>query len=161
MFARARALAEHARTLGARTLVEPGGKLLAMPADERALMLEAAALLPVVKLVQAALPFKRWRSLLTHRRPPRGSTRFSEQAIAQAVDRARRGVPGVYKCLPVAYAGHLLLHRHGHASTVQVGVARDAEGKVEAHAWVECRGRVLLGELPDLGRFVPFPPLRV
>lgn len=156
MFAPRRALAELVRTLSL-----PARKLLSLPAGERAVVLEAAAMLPVVRVVQGALPFRRWRSLLTHRRPPRRSPRLSEDAIARSLDLARRGMPGVYKCLPVAYTGHLLLHRYGHASTVQVGVARDGEGKVEAHAWVECRGRVLIGELPDLGRFVPFPALRV
>jgi hypothetical protein len=144
----------------ARALAELARKLVSLRADERTLMVQAAALLPVVLLVQTSLPFKRWRPLLTRGAPTRAKA-LTPAEIAQAVDRARRGLPGVYKCLPVAYSGHLLLHRHGHASTVQVGVARDAEGKVEAHAWVECEGGVLIGDVPDLSRFVPFPPLRV
>lgn len=143
-----------------RALVELAQKLAGLPAGERDLMLQAAALLPATLLLQTTLPFKRWRPLLTRGQPvlPR---RSSPAAIAQAVDRARRGMPGVYKCLPVAYTGHLLLHRNGHPSHVQVGVSRDESGKVEAHAWVECEGRVLIGDLPDLSRFVAFPPLRV
>lgn len=153
MSAPTRALAELART---------ARKLVGLPADERGVMLQAALLLPAVLLVQSSLPFKRWRRLLTRPDPgPAARMVLDPDTIALAVDRARRGVPGVYKCLPVAYTGHLLLHRHGHRSTVQVGVARDAQGKVEAHAWVECQGRVLIGELPDLGRFVPFPALGV
>jgi hypothetical protein len=144
----------------ARALAELARKLISLRADERSLMLQAAALLPAVRLVQSSLPFKRWRPLLTRGAPTRTKALTPGQ-IALAVDRARRGVPGVYKCLPVAYTGHLLLHRHGHDSTVQVGVARDAQGKVEAHAWVECEGRVLIGDQPDLSRFVPFPALRV
>jgi hypothetical protein len=142
-----------------RALAELARKLVTLPSDERAVMLQAAALLPLVLLVQSSLPFKRWRTLLT-RGAPSAPSSLTPELIAQALDRARRGMPGVYKCLPVSYTGHLLLHRHGHDSRVQVGVARDAEGKVEAHAWVECEGRVLIGELPDLSRFVPFPPLR-
>jgi hypothetical protein len=63
--------------------------------------------------------------------------------------------------LPAAYALHLLLHRHGYASRVQVGVAHTPEGAVEAHAWVEHEGRILIGALPDLVRFVPLPALKV
>ncbi|HEY6877532.1 MAG TPA: lasso peptide biosynthesis B2 protein [Polyangiales bacterium] len=144
-----------------RALAELARKLRALPRDERSAMLLAASMLPTVRLVQSALPFKRWRPLLTRLDPPRQAPSSTPQLLAQAVDRARRGVPGVYTCLPVAYTGHLLLHHYGHPSTVQVGVARDEVGKVEAHAWVECEGRVLIGELPDLGRFVPFPVLRV
>ena len=150
------------RTL--RSLYELPRRLGALPASERALLLEAALLLPSVHTLQSALPFRRWRSLLTLG-PPHArllpTDAPSPAQIAAAIERARRGVPGVYKCLPQAYAGHLLLHRHGYASTVQVGVARDAQGRVEAHAWVEREGKILIGELPDLGRFVPLPPLRV
>ncbi|MDB4971661.1 MAG: hypothetical protein JWN48_2 [Myxococcaceae bacterium] len=152
-------------------------KLVALPRRERSVLFEAALLLPAVHALQTLLPFRRWRSLLTVRassasRAPRpgapstppdaiGAGRPTAEEIAWAIERARVGVPGVYKCLPQAYAGHLLLHRYGYDSVVQVGVARDAKGGVEAHAWVEREGRVLIGELPDLGRFVPLPPLKV
>lgn len=150
------------RTL--RSLYGLPHRLIALPAIERALLLEAALLLPGVHTLQSTLPFRRWRAFLTrgapHARKPCPDAPSPAQ-IAAAIERARRGVPGVYKCLPQAYAGHLLLHRHGYASTVQVGVARDAHGRVEAHAWVEREGKILIGELPDLGRFVPLPPLKV
>lgn len=143
-----------------RALAELARKLVSLRGDERTVMLQAAALLPAVLLVQTALPFKRWRPLLT-RPAPHAKKTLTPAEIALAVDRARRGMPGVYKCLPVAYTGHLLLHRHGHDSTVQVGVSRDQGGKVEAHAWVEIDGQVLIGDQPDLRRFVPFPALRL
>ena len=137
-------------------------KLRALSPRERRLLLEAALLVPAVHALQQTLPYRRWRALLTRPTPRRAHRDAPSPAqIAEAVERARRGVPGVYKCLPAAYAAHLLMHRHGHASSVQVGVARDPAGKVEAHAWVEHDGRILLGALPDLVRFVPFPPLPV
>jgi hypothetical protein len=135
-------------------------RLCELPRRERAVLLEAALLLPLVHALQTALPFRTWRRLLTAMpavSAPR--ERPSAHDIAVAIERARRGVPGVYRCLPQAYAGNLLLHRYGFASTVQVGVSRDPKGAVEAHAWVEHEGRVLIGELPDLARFVPLPPL--
>jgi hypothetical protein len=137
-------------------------RLVALSARERRLFAEAAVLLPSVHLLQQALPFRRWRSLLT--RTKLVCARVSEAPtpgeLARAVERARK-LPGEYKCLPAAYTLHLLLHRHGYASTVQVGVARDVHGAVEAHAWVEHEGKILIGALPDLVRFVPLPPLKV
>jgi len=137
-------------------------RLWALPPGERRVVLEAAVVLPAVHAVQQALPFRRWRALLTwpHRQAPRAGAP-SPEVIAHAVERARRTMPGEYKCLPAAYATHLLLSRYGYASEIQVGVARDAAGKVEAHAWVEHEGRTLIGALPDLVRFVPLPPLRL
>ena len=138
-------------------------ELRASSATDRALLVEAALLLPAVLLMQTVLPFRRWRALLTRpwpEAPPPTSERPSPGAIARAIDRARRHVPGRYRCLPVAYSAHLVLHRHGHGSLIHVGVARDAHGKVEAHAWVECDGRILVGDLPDLARFTVLPGLR-
>lgn len=132
----------------------------ALPAIERRVFVQAALLVPAVHCVQQLLPFRRWRPLLTRvgvRRP--GRSPVAPEQVAEAVVRAQRAVPGTYKCLPAAYATHLLLHWHGHPSVVQVGVARDAAGKVEAHAWVELEGRILIGALPDLARFVPLAPL--
>lgn len=136
-------------------------KLRALDRGERRIVAEAALLLPLVHAAQQVLPFRRWRALLTRVHIGRSPLRPppSAEAIARAVERAQRGLPGVYKCLPAAYTAHLLLHRHGYPSIVQVGVARDARGKVEAHAWVECDGRILVGGLADLQRFVPLPPL--
>jgi hypothetical protein len=128
---------------------------------ERRLVAEAMALLPAVHALQSHLPFKRWRALLE--RAPLASAprhpRASVDQVAWAVEAARRWLPGEYKCLPGAYAAHLMLRRRGHASEVHVGVGRDAAGKVEAHAWVHCEGRIVIGLVEDMERFVPFPPL--
>lgn len=136
-------------------------KLQSLSAPERIVLLEAAALMPVVHAMQQTMPFKRWRAALEQHEPPqaRGALQPTAAQVAWAVEAARRWVPGEYKCLPTAYTAHWLLHRHGHASTIHVGVARDAQGKVEAHAWVDCDGRTVVGEVADMGRFVPFPPL--
>jgi hypothetical protein len=126
---------------------------------ERRILFEAAVLVPTVHALQQGLPYRRWRDLLEGRSWPRSKRpeRPSVDEISRAVEIARRYLPGVYKCLPAAYATHLLLLRYGHPSKVHYGVARDAQGKVEAHAWVDSNGRVVMGQLDDLARFVPFP----
>ena len=128
---------------------------------ERRLLAEAAATMPCVHAMQQLLPFKRWRTLLERDElPPHvAADRPSIEQITWSVRIAGRYVPGEYKCLPNAYTAHLLLHRYGYASQIHVGVARDAQGKVEAHAWVACEGRTVIGELDDMHRFVAFPPL--
>jgi hypothetical protein len=135
---------------------------VALSRQERRLFGEAAVLLPSVHCLQQALPYKRWRVLLTRsgQMPVHQRARPTPDQLAHAVERARQ-LPGTYKCLPAAYALHIMLHRYGYASTVQVGVAHDPSGAVEAHAWVEHDGKVLIGALPDLVRFVPLPPLKV
>jgi hypothetical protein len=72
--------------------------------------------------------------------------------VATAIRRARRLVP-VANCLPQALAAQAMLHRRGIACTLRIGVARDAHDRLEAHAWVEVAGQVVVGNLPDLSRF--------
>ncbi len=128
---------------------------------ERKLLAEAVATMPCVHAMQQLLPFKRWRALLEQHEMPRTHAleRPTTAQIAWAVGVAGRWLPGAYKCLPNAYTAHLLLHRYGYPSVIHVGVARDPQGKVEAHAWVDCEGRTVVGEVVDIGRFVPFPRL--
>jgi hypothetical protein len=38
-----------------------------------------------------------------------------------------------------------------------LGIAKDERGRIEAHAWVEVSGRVILGD-GDLKRYVPLEP---
>ena len=61
-------------------------------------------------------------------------------------------------CLTQAVAAQLLLVRSGHASEICVGVARDSPGAFRAHAWVELKGRVILGG-EGVTAFSRFPSL--
>ena len=79
--------------------------------------------------------------------------------IARAVRAASRMVPGA-TCLTQALAGQILLSRAGYDSELRIGVCRHAEHGFEAHAWLEHRGEILLGELGDLSRFTPMAPLQ-
>jgi len=118
------------------------------------------ALVPVVHQLQQRLPFERWRRLLERAAPVRGldpSAHASARHVVWAIGVAADYLPGQYKCLPRAYAAHVLLARHGHASEVRVGVARDPNGKVEAHAWVDCQGRTVVGQVENMERFVRLP----
>jgi hypothetical protein len=42
---------------------------------------------------------------------------------------------------------------------LHIGVKRPENGKLDAHAWVESEGRVIVGQLGDLSRFSPLMPL--
>jgi hypothetical protein len=53
----------------------------------------------------------------------------------------------------------LLLSRHSYPTTLRLGVARSPEGRLEAHAWLEHEGDIVIGNLPYLERFTPLPSL--
>lgn len=65
--------------------------------------------------------------------------------VAWAIGAAGRRLPGGQNCLVQAVAGRLLLAQYGYTAELRIGVARGAEGKFQAHAWVECGGRAVIG----------------
>jgi hypothetical protein len=50
-------------------------------------------------------------------------------------------------CLTQALAGWIMLNRHGTASRVKIGVASPERHRFSAHAWLECGGQVILGDI--------------
>lgn|SRR5574341_1234140 len=127
-------------------------KFLLLPQSERRLLVKTALLLWAVRLGLWVVPFRalRLRLYRLSEAPPEGvhngtATGVSPERIAWAVAAASRYVPRA-TCLVQALAGRFLLEQHGHPATLRIGVARDDErGNFEAHAWLECRGRVVIG----------------
>jgi len=94
------------------------------------------------------LPSRGSRVRPDHPIRPRGEV----DRVGWAVLSAARFVPGA-TCLPQALAAEAILHRRGHPADLRLGVKRGNDG-VEAHAWVESYGRVIVGD-GDLDRFEP------
>ncbi len=119
--------------------------------------------------VRGALLFQAWIVVAGYRlalwvlpwrvvsRTPRLSKRRTTPTIEEtsgAVQTAARFVPGA-TCLTQALALRALLARRGRASTLTLGV-RNPVGALEAHAWLEAGGRIVLGDPGPL----PFERLR-
>jgi hypothetical protein len=121
------------------------------PADRRMLV----RALGWVVLARAALwliPFRRLREA-AERLPRTGRAALEDPGrLAWAVETVARSVPRA-TCLTQALAADALLRRSGRSPHLRIGVARDA-GALEAHAWIELDGRVLVGD-HDLHRFTP------
>ena len=49
------------------------------------------------------------------------------------------------KCLARGLAAQTLLQQQGYTPILKIGVAKDANQMFVAHAWVECKGRVVMG----------------
>jgi hypothetical protein len=63
-------------------------------------------------------------------------------------------------CLPQALAAASLLAHAGHEAELHIGVKKNTKGKLEAHAWVESAGRIVVGDLPwGLEEYTRLPPL--
>jgi len=123
-------------------------KFLQLPPGDRKLLVRTVALLLVMWLGLALLPFRVVRRLaLAGRR--RAS--LPPERIAWAVATAARLVPGA-TCLPRALVAESLLRRMGYPVTFHIGVAKADDRTLDAHAWVECSGKVVIGGA-DLKRY--------
>jgi hypothetical protein len=141
------------------------GKLIRLDATDRRLLAEAAFVVPIVRIALTLLPFR-----FVHRGVA-AATRFlrrsfdprpapasrAPERITWAVTAVAARVPRA-SCLTQALAATLILARHGQAATLRVGVAKNDDGSLRAHAWLESDGQAILGE-PAPGAFVPFPPV--
>ena len=137
------------------------GKLARLDINERWLLAQTAIVVPLVRVALTILPFR-----LVHRAvtATTARTRNAVASQSQTPERIARMVAAVAArvpratCLTQALAASVLLARHGHPATLRVGVAKNEDGSLRAHAWLESGGRTLLGG-PDSDAFAHFPPV--
>ena len=117
------------------------------------LTLRCVAALAFVRIGLSILGYDRLRQFLPDIIGDDGSRQYARY-LSRHVYRASAFVPGS-ACLSRAVCLQWLLARSGHASILHVGVRREAEGSIAAHAWVTCGGAVVLGaEGHELAEFV-------
>ena len=104
------------------------------------------ALLPVFKFsrMRSWLRAKALTKLRRHMDDPR--------RLADMVSRTTRFLPGA-NCLTEALCCQTVLLRSGYASKMILGITRDDRRKLDAHAWVELDGEVVIGDNGELERY--------
>ncbi|BAZ11055.1 hypothetical protein NIES4071_28800 [Calothrix sp. NIES-4071] len=127
------------------------------------LLLTALILLTSIRFGLLLLPFRNLLKLITlisegllHKI---AVNKVSLGQIVWAVDVVTRYMPGGAKCLARALTTQVLMNWCGYKPELRIGVSKGETGTFEAHAWIEYQGRVVIGYLQDLPRFVPFPSL--
>jgi Transglutaminase-like superfamily len=128
--------------------------------EERHLFFNSFILLALIKLGLLLLPFQTLRQLLANISQVNPKLQPSSLGkIIWAVNASTRYMPGGAKCLARALTCQVLMKRHGYSPELRIGVAKSETGKLEAHAWVESQGQIVIGYLADLSRFIPLPSL--
>lgn len=124
--------------------------------SERQLLLRAFTLLWLCRLALWFLPFRqvtRWvdRGEL----PPstKANTEAKPRQLVRAIRISSRFVPHA-TCLVKALAGARLFAEQGQRVRVVIGARKCAE-VLQAHAWLESGGRVVLGNVTDLHSYHP------
>ncbi|HYD69827.1 lasso peptide biosynthesis B2 protein [Azospirillum sp.] len=147
-----------------RRLARYPARFLALPGAERRLLAEAAATLALASALLALLPFAtamrlaglnaRTGTAAARQDAPAPEAGTTAPAVGAAVARAARHLPFRAVCLQQAIACTLMLRRRALPVTVHFGMAKNAAGALDAHAWSVSGGAVVTGA-PGRERFTP------
>ncbi len=137
-------------------------KFLRLPFVEKYLLIKCILLLTAIRLGLSLLSFKAILNLLDGNREKhivlKNNEQLSPDKISWSVEVASRHVP-LTTCLIKALTTKVLLARQGYQSSLNIGVTKSEKGHLDAHAWVESEGRIVIGGLKDLSRYAPLPPI--
>jgi hypothetical protein len=138
-------------------------RLLRLSRSDCLLLIKTFIWLGLIRLGLWILPFKVLLEYLSKASQPDYTTSNSSiklHKIIWAVDVNSRYMPGYTKCLARALTTQVLLTQQGYASDLRIGVAKHESGHLQAHAWIEYQGTVVIGNLEDLSRFSPLPSFK-
>ena len=122
-------------------------KFFRLASNDRRLILQALGWVAAVRLSLWIVPFRFLRASFTHSAENRTTGKtpvISTARIAWAIMTASRYVPRA-SCLTQALATLGLLRRHGYSADLRIGVALDEAQNLQAHAWVESEGNLVIG----------------
>ncbi|KST67763.1 lasso peptide biosynthesis B2 protein [Mastigocoleus testarum] len=135
-------------------------QLLKTGYKERKVLLMTSILIAAIRLGLLLLPFQRLLKLLDQFSQQNNTVRLSVRKILWSVNAVSSRIPGIKcKCLARALTTQVLMKRYGHTSKLQIGVAKTAQGNLEAHAWVEVGGVIAIGNIRNISRFIPLSSL--
>jgi hypothetical protein len=143
--------------------VRPLLKFLLLPGKDRSLLFRVALLLLATRVGLSLLGYSRLKRLFARfsNRPAHRSQAPLEDIdrVVWAVGKVGPRLLGDRRCLTDAMVTQFLLGRRKLRANIQIGVLFAKNGKLEAHAWIEHEGRVLVGGSSGLDRYSRIPPL--
>lgn len=121
-------------------------KFVFLSGRDRKLLVKTAGVLWFVRLGLWLLSYETLCRLVRKHNPSQNNAADVVQVkrIVRSVRKMSRYVPAS-TCLTKALAAIVLLERADQPANLVIGVAKSQVGDLEAHAWVECQGRVILG----------------
>lgn len=139
-------------------------KFASLPRADQRLLVLTFGLFAAVRLSLRVLTFHKTRQLLFHlsRVNDQGTTSEAQaqiQRIIWAASVMSRVVVPDKPCLTTALVAQTLLARQQYPTQLRIGVARSETGSLEAHAWLESEGQIIIGNLANLERYTPLPTL--
>ncbi|MDW7755890.1 MAG: lasso peptide biosynthesis B2 protein [Brevefilum sp.] len=119
--------------------------------SDRWLLAEAITFLSLVRLASKLVPFKRLAPFLgepasTPDIEINQSTEAFVKSIAWAIRIMAKYLPWTPSCLEKSMAAKRILQRRRIPSTLYLGVAKNNQNVLDAHAWLQCGPFIVTGE---------------
>lgn len=130
--------------------------------NEKRTLFEVTLLLGAIRIGLILLPFKTLRRTLDRlagnsKSQPTIDPDYQSRVVWATTSASRYVLPDK-PCLAQALTVQLLLRRRGIPAQLRIGVMKDEEKNLQAHAWVESEGAVVIGgPRSELEKYKPFP----
>lgn len=148
-------------------------KFLHLSSQKQRCLIVMTLVLHIVRFGLWRLPFQHlWQRIQNSTHPPQWvrmllGTPPPLSMMVWALDAASWYTPKRAKCLSRAFTLYLLMRWLGYTPVLQIGVAKPSsaasplrlQSNIEAHAWIEYDGEVILGQITNLSSFVPLPSI--
>lgn len=137
-------------------------KAFALSASDWLLVTKAWMWFGAIEVGLSCMPIQNLLRIIQRQTKLRTSTRKKEEEkepqrpsperVAYCVGLAARTNVFDSTCLKKALVLYALLTRQGFDAQLLIGAAKATKGQLDAHAWLECQGKVLMGD-PSHGHY--------
>lgn len=136
-------------------------RFLRVPVYKQKLLIQSLVLVCLVRIILTIFPFRYLNSWASFFDLPIGNgsslDRQVVKEVARSVRASSRCVPYA-TCLTQALATQTLLRIKGQNSHIRIGVDKDENDNLIAHAWVEVNGQIIIGRDARQRRFSILEP---
>lgn len=136
-------------------------KFFRLPHHDKVVFFQAVQLLFIWRL---RLYFQNFKAAIHHngvectRLFATRTTHIPAQRISALLNAAGKIIPFT-TCLSKALAGQILFNSYGHTTRLHIGVEKNNEGSLKAHAWLTLDGELLIGYVDNIKDYQELPPL--
>ena len=145
--------------------MKPHSKWYRLPTQDRILILQTIPFLSVIRICLVLLPLDYLLRLLTRiakTLPAKDHPNCqSQKKTIWVIEAVGKYVLGDGPCLTQALAAQFILARHNQSGELCIGIAKEEQGKLVAHAWIESNGGVVIGgSEAAFKRYIRLPSLK-
>jgi hypothetical protein len=135
-----------------------------LPIVEQWLVIKVAMIFVTLRLGMFLVSLRQLQSVLgwlaaIARKLQQGNRQDDRNQILWVTSRLGANFLTNRSCLTEALTVQLLFWRRGYSADLRIGVSKQQNGKLIAHAWVESEGEVVIGAVDELPNYAVLPSL--